>query len=284
MFTNTIKTTILLGALAGVFIGTGKFAGGNTGMVIGLVLALAINFGSFWFSDKIVLKMHNAKQVKSGDYFELVCDLARRNKMPIPKVFIIESASPNAFATGRSPAHASVACSQSLMNILTREELQGVMAHELSHVKNRDTLIQTIAVTFASAISFIAQMMQWAAIFGMGSNSDDGNDTGSIVGMIAIMILAPLIAMLIQMAISRQREFIADRGAAKLMGTGMPLINALQKLELAASSGVKSNITKESVSSLYIINPFRASAVSAWFSTHPKTEARIAALKRYKHQ
>lgn len=283
MLGNTIKTTILLSGLAGLFIGMGRILGGSSGMIIGLIIALVMNFGAFWFSDKLVLKMHNAREVKSGKYFELVADLARLAKMHMPKVFIIESDSPNAFATGRSPSHASVACSKSLIDILSHEELQAVMAHELSHVKNRDTLIQTIAVTIASAISFVATMLQWAMIFGIGGDSDDGNEGGSIVGMIAIMILAPIIATIIQMAISRQREFIADRGAAKLMHSGMPLVSALQKLELS-TSGVRSNISKESVSSLYIINPFRASAVAAWFSTHPSTEARVAALKKYKHR
>ena len=227
MIGNTIKTTLLLGALAGLFIGLGSVFGGKTGMIIGLSIALALNFSAFWFSDKVVLKMHKAKQVTSGNYFEMVCDLARRNKMPIPKVFIINMSTPNAFATGRSPKHASVACSQSLMDILTHEELSAVMAHELTHVKNRDTLIQTIAVTIASAVAFVAEMLQWAAIFGLGGNSEEGNDSGSIIGMIAIMILAPLIASIIQLAISRQREFMADRGAAKLMRSGMPLITAL---------------------------------------------------------
>jgi heat shock protein HtpX len=283
MIGNTIKTTILLSTLAALFIGLGATFGGKIGMIIGLTIALALNFSAFWFSDKVVLKMHKAKQVTSGNYFEMVCDLARRNKMPIPKVFIINMSTPNAFATGRSPKHASVACSQSLMDILTHEELSAVMAHELTHVKNRDTLIQTIAVTIASAVAFVAEMLQWMAIFGIGGNNEEGNDTGSIVGMIAIMILAPLIASIIQLAISRQREFMADRGAAKLMRSGMPLITALQKLELA-STGAKTDIGHSAVSSLYIINPFKASAIAQLFSTHPSTAKRVAALKKYRHQ
>lgn len=281
MIGNTIKTTMLLTGLATIFIAMGGMFGGSTGMIIGLTIALVMNFSAFWFSDKVVLKMHNAKEVKSGNFFELVSDLARRAKMPMPKVFIIQADSPNAFATGRSPTHASVACTKSLMDILSHEELQGVMAHELSHVKNRDTLIQTIAVTIASAISFVAQMLQWMAIFGLGGDSEDGNETGSIVGMIAIMILAPLIASIIQLAISRQREFIADRGAAKIMKTGMPLISALQKLELA-STGVKASVSRSSISSLYIINPFKATMISGLFSTHPTTKKRVAELKKYR--
>jgi heat shock protein HtpX len=283
MIGNRIKTTLLLSTLAALFIGLGSVFGGKTGMIIGLAIALALNFSAFWFSDKVVLKMHKAREVKSGNYYEMVCDLARRNKMPIPKVFIIDMPTPNAFATGRSPKHASVACSQSLMNILTHEELSAVMAHELTHVKNRDTLIQTIAVTIASAVAFVAEMLQWAAIFGIGGNNEDGNDSGSLIGMIAIMILAPIIASIIQLAISRQREFMADRGAARLMRSGMPLITALQKLELA-STGAKTDVGRSAVSSLYIINPFKASAVAQLFSTHPSTEKRVAALKKYRHQ
>lgn len=281
MLGNRIKTTLLLAGLAGVFLGLGKFFGGNMGMAIGLAIALLINFSAYWFSDKVVLKMHKAREVKSGDFFELVADLARRAKMPMPKVFIIDAASPNAFATGRSPKHASVAATQSLMNILSREELQGVMAHELSHVKHRDTLIQTIAVSIASAVAFVAEMMQWMAIFGLGGNNEEGNDTGSLVGMIAIMILAPLIASIIQLAISRQREFMADRGAAQIMKTGMPLITALQKLEMAAT-GARTDVGHSAVSSMYIVNPFKGSAVAQLFSTHPPTEKRIAKLKAFR--
>lgn len=282
MVWNSVKTTILLAGLAGVFIGMGRMFGGQTGMFIGLGLALVLNFSAFWFSDKVVLKMHNAKEVYSGELFELVADLARRAKMPMPKVFLIEAASPNAFATGRSPKHASVACTRSLMDLLSFEELQGVMAHELSHVKNRDTLIQTIAVTIASAVAFVAEMMQWMAIFGLGGSSEEGNDSGSIVGMIALMILAPLVASLIQLAISRQREFMADRGAARILRTGIPLISALEKLEVAASSGFKTDVVRSSVSSLYIVNPFRSSSLAALFSTHPKTSDRVAVLRKLK--
>lgn len=282
MIKNTIKTTFLLATMAGLFIGIGLLFGGHTGMIIGFVIAMVLNFGSFWFSDKIVLKMHNAKEVKSGHFHDLVKDLAQRAKLPIPKTYIINSDSPNAFATGRSPSNAAVACSKSLINILSEEELKGVMAHELSHVKHRDTLIQTIAVAFASAIAIIAEMIQWAAIFGLGGNDEEESGVGSWVGMIAIMILAPLIATIIQLAISRQREFLADEGAAKLIKSGIPLATALTKLE-SASVGVKSGAMKNSVSSLYIINPFRSSMIGALFSTHPSTEERIKRLKNLKH-
>lgn len=281
MITNTIKTTILLASMAGLFIGLGLFFGGTTGMIIGFVISMAINFGSFYFSDKIVLKMHNAKEVKSGKFYDLVKELAQKAHLPMPKTYIIEAASPNAFATGRSPNHAAVACTQSLMNILSEEELKAVMAHELSHVKHRDTLIQTIAVGIASAVAIVAEMLQWAAIFGLGGNDEESGGAGSWVGMIAIMILAPIIATIIQLAISRQREFMADAGAAKLMKSGMPLINALMKLETAAT-GARAGAMKNSVSSLYIINPFKGSAVAALFSTHPSTQERVKRLKKLK--
>jgi len=280
MIKNTLKTTLFLSLLAGLFIGLGYFFGGNIGMIIGFSISLLINFTSYWYSDKIVLKMHNAKEVKSGKLYDIVSDLSKKAHLPMPKVYIIQTPSPNAFATGRNPSHAAVAASNSLMEILTDEELEGVMAHELTHVKNRDALIQTIAVSFASAVAIIAEILQWMVIFGLGGNDEESGGAGSWIGMIAIMILAPLIATIIQLAISRQREYMADAGAAKLTKSPYGLINALQKLESAAMGNQNSGITKTAVSSLYIINPFRTSTIAALFSTHPSTEDRIKKLKK----
>ena len=281
MINNTIKTTILLTFLAALFILVGGALGGTIGLIIGVTLALAINFGAYWFSDKIVLKMHSAKEVHKGhELYDMTQELARVMKLPIPKVYLVHTPSPNAFATGRSPKHAAVAASPSLMKMLTREELKAVMAHELSHVKHRDTLIQAIAVTIGASIAFIAEMMQWALIFGLGRDSDDA--MGSLVGSIALLILAPIIAVIIQMAISRQREYMADAGAVQVMKTPMPLIHALMKLdEFGKQLRRQPKPTKMAADALYISNPFKGGLMGL-FSTHPKTKDRIAAMKKVK--
>lgn len=276
MIGNRFKTVILLSFLAVFFIVVGRFFFGSIGLYIGLSIAVLINFGSYWFSDKIVLKMHNAKQVHSGRLFDITKNLANRAKMPMPKVYMIHAPYPNAFATGRSPKHSAVAATKQLMDILSDEELEGVMAHELSHVKHRDTLIQTIAVAITTAIAFIAEMMQWALIFGFGGNDEEGG-VGSIVGSIALLILAPIIAMIIQLAISRQREFLADAGAVKLTKSAEPLIRALQKLENSVKTSPSPS--KSPAESLYIVNPFKGSMVASLFSTHPKTEDRIKKMR-----
>ncbi len=282
MIGNRIKTTLFLGLLAGLFIGIGFLIGNRTGMIIGFVIAMSINFFSYWFSDKIVLKMYKAKEV-SQDHklYPIVKELAHKAKMPMPKVYLISAPFPNAFATGRNPKNASVAATQSLMNMLSEEEIKGVMAHELSHVKNRDTLIQTIAVGIASAISMIANMLQWTLIFG-GFGGDEDNGVAGLVGMLFIIILTPIIATLIQLAISRQREFLADAGAANLMKTPQPLISALNKLENASEKGYKIDNTKSATASLFIINPFRNSSIANLFSTHPSTKARIEKMRTLK--
>jgi heat shock protein HtpX len=282
MIGNRIKTTMLLGLLAGLFISIGYVIGNKSGMIIGFIIAMVINFGSYWFSDKIVLKMYKAKEVSSDHrLYGIVKDLAYRAKIPMPKVYIIIAPSPNAFATGRNPRNAAVAATESLLDMLSEEEVQGVMAHELSHIKHRDTLIQTIAVGIASAISMIANMLQWALIFGMGGG-DEEEGLGSLVGMFVIIILTPIIATLIQLAISRQREFMADEGASRIMKTAQPLINALQKLEASASGPHRVDSTKSATSSLFIVNPFRGSSIFNWFSTHPSTAARIERMKSLK--
>ncbi|MFP4402100.1 MAG: zinc metalloprotease HtpX [Candidatus Nanoarchaeia archaeon] len=276
MLGNRIKTVLLLTFLAVLCLGIGSLFG-TTGLIIGLLIAFAINFGSFWFSDKIVLKMHKAKEVKSGKLYDITRELANRAKLPMPKVYLIEANYPNAFATGRSPKKAAVAATSHLLNIMSDDEIRGVMAHELTHVKNRDTLIQTIAVGIATGIAFVAEMFQWMAIFGFG---DEEGGIGSMLSMLALAIVAPIVAMIIQMAISRQREFMADAGAAKMTGTSSGLISALEKLE---QTHVRStHATSQSMASMYIYNPFKKMALSGMFSTHPPTQKRIDALRKFK--
>jgi heat shock protein HtpX len=281
MIKNQLKTTFLLGMLAALFMAIGFIIGSTIGLIIGFVIAMAINFGSYWFSDKIVLKMYKANPVtKDHELYQIVQNLSRKAKMPMPKVYLINAPSPNAFATGRNPKNSAVAATQSLLDILSKDEIEGVMAHELSHIKHRDTLIQTIAVGIASAISMIASILQWSLIFGMGSDDEDG--LSSIAGMLLIIILTPIIATLIQLSISRSREFLADEGSVKLVKTPQPLINALQKLEASASKPHKYNQTQTPTSSLFIINPFKGSSLANLFSTHPSTKQRIEKMKQIK--
>lgn len=282
MIGNRIKTTMLLSLLAGLFMGIGFLIGSRTGLIIGFVISMGINFFSYWYSDKIVLKMYKAKEVsKDHKLYEVVRELAHKAKIPVPKVYLIDANFPNAFATGRNPHHASVAATQPLIDMLSEEELKGVMAHELSHVKHRDILISTIAVGIASAISMVANMLQWALIFGMGGDEDNG--IGGLAGSLFIIILTPIIATLIQLGISRSREFMADEGAAKLLRTPQPLIHALEKLERSSShSQVRAKGGQEATASLFIVNPFRGSGIGNLFSTHPTTKARIERMKKLK--
>ncbi|MFW6286147.1 MAG: zinc metalloprotease HtpX [Nanoarchaeota archaeon] len=281
MIKNQLKTTFLLGMLAALFMGIGFIIGSRVGLIIGFTIAMLINFGSYWFSDKIVLKMYKAQPApKDHKLYIIVKELSRRAKIPMPKVYIIQAPSPNAFATGRNPKNSAVAATQSLMDMLSDEEVEGVMAHELSHIKHKDTLIQTIAVGIASAISMVASMLQWALIFGMGGDEDNG--VGGLVGSLIIIILTPIIATLIQLAISRSREFMADEGAVKMIKTPMPLIHALQKLEQAALKPHRINNTQSPTASLFIVNPFRGSAIANLFSTHPSTQKRVERMKKIK--
>lgn len=280
MIGNQIKTTFFLALLAGIFIAVGSALAGTIGMVIGFLIAMGINFASYWYSDKIVLKMHSAKPApKNHKLYKIVEELAEKANLPMPKVYLIQAPSPNAFATGRNPKNAAVAATESLLELMTEEEVKGVMAHELSHVKHRDTLIQTIAVGFSSALAMVAEILQWSLIFGMGGDED--NPLGGIVGTLAIAILAPIIATIIQLAISRQREFLADEGSAKILGSHKPLVNALKKLESSAK-GETSHAARAPTESLYIINPFKASALFKLFSTHPSTKDRINKLESLK--
>ncbi len=275
---NTVRTVLLLGLLTGVLIGIGSFWG-YTGIVIGLVFAVLMNFFSYFFSDKIVLWMYKAKEVSESDQPELhkmVQHLSHLAHIPKPKVFIMNSANPNAFATGRNPKHGVVAVTTGIMDLLDKKELEGVIAHELSHIKNRDILIASIAATIAGVISYLGIVARWSAIFG-GMGGDDDNN---ILSLIVLGIITPIMAFLIQMAISRTREYQADKSAAKLVGSPDGLINALHKLE----TGVRKHPLKASSkagASLFIVNPFSAKGFMTLLSTHPATEDRIERLKSY---
>jgi heat shock protein HtpX len=256
----------------------GGAIGGKSGMTFALVMAGVMNFVSYWFSDKIVLAMYGAKEVTEAEYpefFGLVRQLAVQANIPMPRVYIIPSETPNAFATGRNPEHAAVAATAGIMRILTRDELLGVMAHELSHVKHRDILISSIAATFAGAITYLAHMAQWAAIFGGGRDRDE--EGGGVLGMLIMAIVAPLAAMLIQMAISRAREYEADKGGAEMSGNPLHLANALKKLEMANHQIPMQ--AEAATAHMFIVNPLTGGGLMSLFSTHPPIEERVRRLE-----
>ena len=279
---NNIKTLFLLVTLTLVLVWAGGALGGKQGMTIALIFALGMNFISYWFSDKIVLRMYGAKQVteaEAPDLFSIVRSLVQKAGMPMPKVYIMDQEQPNAFATGRNPQHAAVAVTAGIMRILTREELQGVIGHELSHIKNRDILISTIAATIAGAISYLAQMAQWAMIFG-GHRGDD-DEGGSPIAAFVMMIVGPLAAMIIQMAISRSREYAADSGGAEIAGNPRYLSGALRKLHMASQKiPMHAN---PATSHMFIVNPLTGGGILKLFSTHPPIEERIARLEAMSH-
>lgn len=275
---NTMKTMFFMVLLTLILVWAGAALGGRSGMTMALMFALVMNLVTYWFSDKIVLKMYRAKEVRENDapeLFSIVRRLAQRAEIPLPKVYIIEGDQPNAFATGRNPEHAAVAVTRGIMNILTREELEGVIAHELAHVKHRDILIGTIAATIAGAISYLAQMAQWAMIFGGRSNDDEG---GNPIAAIVMMIVGPIAAMLIQMAISRSREYLADAGGARMVGNPRSLANALRKLHMA-SQRIPLQTATPATAHMFIVNPFTGGGLLKLFSTHPPMEERIARLE-----
>ena len=279
---NNLKLAVLLALLTGLLVTAGKAFGGNNGMMLMFAVSMGINFFSYWYSDKIVLKMYGAREVDINSAPELVgmvANLARRAGMPMPRVYIIDTDAPNAFATGRDPEHAAVAVTASLMRALTPQELEGVMAHELAHVKNRDTLISTLVASMAGAISMLANMAQWAAIFGAGRNNDE-EEGGGLVGSLFMIILAPLAAMLIQMGISRSREFLADETGARLAGNPLALASALRKIEHYAMHRTMPQATP-ATSHMFIVNPFAGSGtwLISLFSTHPPTDARVQKLQ-----
>jgi heat shock protein HtpX len=274
---NTMKTTILLAALTALFVVLGNVIGGQSGMIIALVIAALMNFISYWFSDKIVLAMYKAKPVtreEAKDLYRIVEDLTQRAGLPMPKVYIIPGDSPNAFATGRDPKHAAVAVTEGLMELMNHDEIQGVIAHELSHVKHRDTLIGTVAATLAGAIMVLANMARWGA-FMYGGRDDEGRD--NIFSLLALAILAPIAAMLIQMAISRSREYKADDGAAHMTNNPYGLASALRKL--SETSKRKPLFASRNTAHLFIVQPFSGKAFLNLFSTHPPIEERIKRLQ-----
>lgn len=274
---NTMRTFLLMALMTVLLVFVGNILGGQNGMMIAFLFALVMNFGSYWFSDKIVLRMNGAKEVTKADapeLVEIVEDLAGRAGLPMPRVYITPEDQPNAFATGRDPAHAAVAVTQGILKTLSRDELRGVLGHELAHVQHRDILIGTVAATMAGAISMIANMAQWGMMF--GSRSDD-REGGSPLGGIAMMIVAPIAAMMIQMAISRSREYLADQGGATIAGNPLPLANALRKLEQKAEQIPMQ--ASPATAHMFIVNPLSGGGLMKLFSTHPPMEERIARLE-----
>lgn len=273
---NTMKTFMLMAALTALLMLGGQAMAGQQGMIIALVIAIALNFFAYWNSDKMALAMNKAREVSEAeapDLHQMVAYLAQRAEIPKPKVYLVDNPTPNAFATGRNPDHAAVAVTTGIMQALDRHELEGVMAHELAHIKNRDILISSIAAVMAGAISYLASMAQWGMLFGGGRNDDEG---GSPLAAIVMMFVAPLAASLIQMAISRNREYIADASGAAICGHPKALASALNKL---------SNYNKQrpmevnpASAQMYIVNPLKGSSLAKLFSTHPPMEERIRRL------
>jgi heat shock protein HtpX len=275
---NGLKTALLLGLLSGVLLAIGQLLGGANGLMIGLVFAVVMNFGSYWFSDKIVLKMYRAQEVGAGHPLHTMVErLSRQAQLPMPKVYIIPDPSPNAFATGRNPSHAAVAATEGILQVLSQHELEGVIAHELAHVRNRDILISSVAATIAAAITVAAHMAQYAAIFGgYGGRGDDRDRGNNPIALLATIILAPIAAALIQMAISRSREFSADATGAQIAGTPYGLADALRKID-AVSKRVPLD-ANPATAHMFIVKPFSGGGLAGLFSSHPPTEARIQAL------
>ena len=274
---STMKTTLLLASLTALIVFIGGSLGGQSGMIIAFTFAVIMNFGAYWFSDKVVLKMYSARQVEPSEapgLYQMVERLAQKSGLPTPRVYVIPQEQPNAFATGRNPENAVVAVTQGILRLMNDEELEGVLAHELGHVKNRDILISSIAATLAGAIMMLASMARWAAIFGgVGRDDDEG---GGIFGLLFMMFLAPLAAALIQMAISRTREYQADATAAEMTGTPYGLAHALEKLGKATKQiPMKAN---PSTAHMFIVNPLSGRAMMKLFSTHPPLEERIQRL------
>jgi heat shock protein HtpX len=278
MSLNTLKTTFLMTLMTVLLVFAGSAFGGRTGAMMAFLLSVAMNVGSYWFSDKIVLRMYRARRVTEAEspmLHTIVTDLTRRGQMPMPAIYIMDDPSPNAFATGRNPSHAAVAVTTGLLRILSREELTGVLAHELAHIRHRDILISTVAATVAGAISMLASIAQWGMMF--GGRSRDREEGGHPLAAIAMMILAPIAATLIHMAISRSREFQADAGGAWLCGNPLWLASALRKLH-GASQRVPLNATP-ATAHLFIVSPLTGGGLMSLFSTHPPMEQRIALLE-----
>lgn len=279
---NTVKTGLLLGALTGLLMLIGGYFGGKQGVIIAFIFAIAMNFGAYWFSDKLILRMYNAQEVRESQapqLYAIVKDLALKAGLPMPKVYIVPGDTPNAFATGRNENHAVVAVTEGILRILNKEELEGVLAHELTHIKNKDMLIGSIAATLAGAIVMLANMAQWAAIFG-GSSRDDSEEGSGVISLIMMAILAPIAATIIQMAISRSREYLADEGGARVSGKPYGLAGALEKLSRA--SQVVPMEANPSTAHMFIVNPLTGKSLMNLFSTHPPIEERVARLRSMK--
>ncbi len=272
---NAIKTSLLLGAMTLIFVYGGYAMGGESGMILAFIIAVGMNFFAYYSSDKLVLKMYKAQEIHESEapwLYQIVRDLTTRGGIPMPKIYMIPSEQPNAFATGRNPAHAAIAVTQGITRLLSREELAGVLAHEIAHVKNHDILIGTIAATIAGAVSMLASMAQWALIFGGGRDKDSNP-----LAMFAMMILAPVAAMLVQMAISRTREYQADKVGAELLGNPVPLASALAKLERGAQAIPMD--AEPATAHMFIVSPLTGKSFASLFSTHPPMDKRIAALR-----
>lgn len=283
MFYNQLKTTILLASLSGLLLLMGNWMGGHTGIVMAFVIAMVLNFFTYFFSDKLVLAMYGAQHLDETRYaniYEMVQELCHEMRMPMPKLWYVATPMANAFATGRNPAHASVAVTQGILDLLEEHELRGVLAHELSHVKNRDILVGTIAATIATAISYLANMLQWAAIFGMGSRNGERDRSSGIGALIAAIIL-PIAATLIQLAISRSREYLADETGAHMCHDPLALASALEKLHRGTQRMPveASSPAHATAASLFIVYPFSGKGLMNLFSTHPPMEKRIERLK-----
>ncbi len=273
---NLLKTAVLMAAITALFMAIGSLLGGQQGMMIALIVALGMNFFSYWFSDKLVLKMYNARQVDESSapqFYRMIAELAQRAQLPMPKVYLIEEDAPNAFATGRNPENAAVAATTGILRVLSERELRGVMAHELAHVRHRDILISTVSATMAGAISMLANF----AMF-FGGRDSEGRSTNPIVGLL-VMLLAPLAASLIQMAISRAREFEADRGGAEISGDPRALASALQKIhQVAQGIALPTAERHPETAQMMIMNPLSGGGLRGLFSTHPSTEERVERL------
>lgn len=267
---NMFRTVFFLTVLTLLLVWIGGAVGGQSGALMALIFAGVMNFGSYWFSDKVVISMYRGRQVDSGPLYEVVEEICQRNGLPMPRVYILPQAAPNAFATGRNPQNAAVAATEGILQILNREELLGVMAHEMGHVKNRDILISSIAATIAGAISFLSHMAIW-----FGASDDEESNP---LALIAMMIFAPMAAMLVQMAVSRSREYAADRSGAEFAGNPLALASALRKLEAAAQQ-IPMNNANEATAHMFIVNPLKGMGLQGLFSTHPPVAERVRRLE-----
>jgi heat shock protein HtpX len=280
---NLVKTGVLLAALTVLLVLIGGALGGQQGMILAFVMAMVMNFGSYWFSDRIVLAMYRAQPVDEAQapgLYRIVRTLATRAGIPMPRIYLLPDEAPNAFATGRNPQHAAVAVTDGIMRIMSEEELEGVLAHELSHVQNRDTLIMAIAATLAGAITYVAHMAQWAMIFGGGRRDSDEHESGGggVLGGLLMIVVAPIAATLIQLAVSRSREYQADASGAQMAGQPWGLAKALEKLEMASKMAPMQDATP-ATAHLFIINPLTGGGWTTLFSTHPPIAERVARLR-----